>query len=356
MVPRTDQRKWPAQSEVIASKCVGCGICAGSCDSAGIGLAWLDVVATRARIDGWLAAAGEPTAIAFVCAQSAGRGLRFDAASGRCAELPGYRVVGMPCAGWLHPLTVERALRRGAAGVLIAGCAGCAYREGARWTERRLDGRRGTGMRPDKVDAGKVQWLPLPAGGPRGLIAAARAFRATLAGGGAAARPADRPVTPRAVLAGLALAAACAALIWVPSDLPYATAAGREPALVVSFKHPGVISESCRQLSAEELARKPVHLRQPMQCERSRAPVRMRVRIDGGDRLEQSYRPGGLFEDGSSIAVETLSVSPGRHRVVVDLADTQDGTWTHHEEREVEFRAGRREVLLFDRGGGFTWH
>lgn len=359
MVKRTDGRKWPAHAEVIADKCIGCGICAGSCDSSGIGLAWLPAVAQRARIDGWLAAAAEPTLIAFVCAESGGRGLRLDADTGRCAQLPGYRVIDIPCAGWLHPLTVERALRRGAAGVLVVGGTGCSYREGAQWTEQRLAGQRGTAMRTDKVDASKVRWVQVTPGATREVIAAAAALRAEVTGAPAAREPVrargDRPVTPRVVLAGLAVSAACATLTWLPSDLPYATAASEDPELVVSFKHPGVKSETCRKLSAEELADKPVHLRQETVCERSRAPVRLRVTIDGKPRMERSYTPSGLFEDGNSIAVERLSLSPGRHLISLDIADSHEEVWNYHDEREVTFEAHRREVVLFDRGS-FAWH
>ena len=47
--------------------------------------------------------------------ESAGADLKIDG-EGNCEALPGYRVVPVPCSGWVHMLTVERALRRGASG------------------------------------------------------------------------------------------------------------------------------------------------------------------------------------------------------------------------------------------------
>jgi len=204
-----------------------------------------------------------------------------------------------------------------------------------------------------------VRWIQVTPGATGELVAAAAALRAELTGVAPPAEErrarADRPVTPRVVLAGLGVAAACATLTWLPSDLPYATAASDDPELVISFKHPGVKSETCRKVSAEELASKPLHLRQETVCERSRAPVRLRVIIDGEPRVERSYRPSGLFEDGNSIAVERLTLSPGPHRISVDIADSHEQVWNYHDERDLEFQANHREVVLFDRGD-FTWH
>ena len=50
MAPRTDGKVYLTVAAVDPSACVGCGICAGSCDSAGIGLPWFDVLDHRAEM------------------------------------------------------------------------------------------------------------------------------------------------------------------------------------------------------------------------------------------------------------------------------------------------------------------
>ena len=125
MIPRGDGRGYPVQALVDPDKCVGCGICAGSCDPGGISLPQLPVVDQRRRIEGWIEdalAAGDRPHLAFVCASSAGASLRIDEATGIAPELPGYRVLAVPCTGWVQRFTLERAMRKGAAGALVVGC------------------------------------------------------------------------------------------------------------------------------------------------------------------------------------------------------------------------------------------
>lgn len=350
MVPRTDGRRFAAQAEVDPSRCVGCGVCVGSCDSAGIGLDWITSLDQRQRMDAWLREDGDPPFIAFLCAESAARAFDVDAATGRCPALPGYRVVAVPCAGWVHGLTVERALRRGAAGVLVVGCppSVCNYREGSQFTGLRLAGHREPALRAEKVDSDRVRYVEIErgAGGRARLVEEARSLRGALA-------PASPPrARPRAA-GGLLVLGALLAMTWVPSVLPYGTGASDTPRLVASFKHAGAASETCREATPEELADKPVHMRQPTICERRRAVVHMEVVVDGAVVASGAHAPSGLFGDGSSVAIERLDVAPGTHTVRITI---DDGARRHQDQRAVEFTPGHDRVVLFDRSRGFEWH
>lgn len=360
MVARTDgNEKHQTQASVIASKCLSCGICAGSCDTAGIGVDWLSSIDQRKRITGWLQQAeadGETVHIAFACASSAGSALAVDPETGRCDDLPGYRVLQVPCAGWIHPLMIERAMRNGADGVMVVSCGPgeCAYREGATWTELRLEGAREPALRPDKVDREKVLLLGLDRTRSKELrdeAARHRAAGATPVHGGG-----DRP-TFLGVAAATLLALLFAVLIGAASDLSYAVPRVPGSELAISLKHPGVASESCRELSAEELAAKPAHMRKPMECDRIRPPVRLRVDIDGKRTLEASITPSGLWEDGNSVALERIALEPGDHLVRVEIGETADpDEWTFEAEQTLTFSEEARRVVVFDRVAGFTWH
>jgi coenzyme F420-reducing hydrogenase delta subunit len=297
---------------------------------------------------------GEAVHVAFVCAESAGASLEIDPATGRCAELTGYRVLRVPCAGWVQPLMIERAIRQGASGVLVVSCppGQCAYREGAEWERLRIEGTREPALRTDKLETGQVQLVALDRTRKDDLIRAAARFRA-------GKEPLPTSSRPRALgaVAATVLLIACAGLLGLVSDLGYTAPSIDGSEFVISLKHPGLASENCRDLTEEELASKPVHMRKARICERTRPSVRLRVAIDGVTALETSVAPSGIWKDGNSVSVERIPVEPGEHRVSVAIGETADlEEWSFGEERTITFTDEARRVVVFDRVAGFTWH
>lgn len=361
MVPRTAGRmRFALEAEVDPSKCVGCGICAGSCDSVGVGLDHFTVPDQRKRIEAWIAeslAAGETPYVALACADSAATHLGADPATGRCAALPGWRVLEIPCAGWIHMLTIERALRRGAGGVLVVGCppGACHYREGMTWTEQRLAGARTPSLRLDKVDPERVRLVALGATEGDALLREARDFAAGVVRASVPRRPGAGG--PREWAWAALLAVVVAAGIGLGSDLGYSAPQPEASELVVTFKHPGRTSEECRDVSPEEQAKLPPHMRRDRICDRHRPDVRLRISIDGQVVSESSHPPSGLWSDGNSIAVERIPIALGTHRVRVEIGDApEEDAWSHVTEEEVEFTREARRVVTFDRLAGFGWH
>jgi ferredoxin len=358
MVPRTDgDTSHEVQAQIDPAKCVGCGICAGSCDTAGIGLDWFGMIDQRRHVDAWVTEAvedGERPHVAFVCAESAGADLHIERSSGVCEELPGYRVLQVPCAGWIHPLLVERALRRGALGVAVVSCGPgeCRYREGATWERQRLEGEREPILRDDRVSPEQLLLLELDRTRSGEMVRRARAYRDAQTHAGA-------PIysTRLSGLAAAGLACVLLGVIGLLSDLVYAAPRMEGAELVVTFKHPGEVGENCRVLTEEELAQRPAHMRRAEVCDRTRADVRLRVSVDGEQVVSASFPPAGVWKDGNSIAIEHIAVTPGEHRVSVAIGDTIDPeVWSFDVEETVEFESGVRRVLAFDRVSGFSWH
>ena len=347
MVARTDGRNFSHQAQVDPARCVGCGICAGSCDSAGIGIDWFSVVDWRMTIDQWLE--DEPgAAIVFGCTHSAAGGLQIDGATGKCAQAPGMRVLLVPCAGWVHALSIERAQRHGAREVVVVGCGtgNCHYREGGEWAHQRIDGARKPFLRPEKADRSKVRMIDLGAGGATELLAVLRGAPAP-----------GRRGRVRAGMVGVALAAGFSGLTWLFSSFPYRVPATADPELVVSFKHPGQVQGGTRQRSAEELAKLPPHMRQAKVVERERASVRLRVVVDGKLLHAQAYSPTGIWKDGNSIAIERFPLAPGKHSVELAIGETADpNEWTHVGQHEIDSRVRERRVVTFERAHGFLWY
>lgn len=359
MVPRKDGRdRYELQAELDPAKCVGCGICAGSCNPGGIGLPQMPVQDIRKGIDTWIdeitAQEDEPL-IAFLCSNSAGADFGVDA-QGRCDELEGYRVVPVPCAGWVHSLTIERALRRGAQGILIAGCTGGdpAYREGVHWTEKRLAGQRDPGLRRDKIDASGVRFVTYNRTEKASLIAAARQLRRDVSGAGSDGAHDPSPSTAKRWVGGVVLAAALAVPVLALSDAPSLVPTETAPRLVVSVKHRPDAVENCHELSAEEKANTMAHMQNGPICERHHPDVRVDVLVDGKRLRHVRYEAKGLSGDGPGIGIERIGVEPGTHRVSVRVGNSaQPDTWTHTWQETLEFSEGHKRVVLFDTKDGF---
>jgi coenzyme F420-reducing hydrogenase delta subunit/ferredoxin len=148
MLPRHDGTRYRQMAVVNPAKCVGCGICVGACDSAGILLGDApvsllgDAVTARLRaLDRRLAAV--PKVLVYTCRPMGQLKARLEP-GGVLAELPGATIMGLPCVGLLHPEMLTRALAAGAAGVFVAGCIpeDCPFREGSQWLGERLSGQR----------------------------------------------------------------------------------------------------------------------------------------------------------------------------------------------------------------------
>jgi hypothetical protein len=114
---------------------------------------------------------------------------------------------------------------------------------------------------------------------------------------------------------------------------------------------------NCRTLSDAELAEIPVHMRQPVQCDRGRSAVRLVVRIDSVEVVRKSIPPGGVWGDSNSIVLERIPIEPGSHLVQVAIGDTAElDEWTYRDEQTLDFTLEERRVVIFDRVDGFGWY
>lgn len=368
--------------------CVGCGICVGSCAPAAIDYRHLPVTAVRERMARWIGESrpweagttgprparrvGLPDALAFLCTHSAASSLAFDPVTGIAADLPGYRVVPVPCTGWVHPYLVRRAFKEGYTGVLIGGCSTMPlYREGVERTDERIEGEeaipegRVLRLRFDRADRPaflgaaaefrkSAARLPVADPGSGGTVRSSETVASADAGGGSRRGGGVR----RLVVAAL-LVVSLGLLIVLPSDGRHAVPGAAEALLTVSFRLAGRPSTAAGAAAttgdSEDLM---PHMRGGVAAPvRDRAPVRLRVAIDGAVVHERAYPPHGIFGDGASLAIERLALTPGTHRVAVALGETADPTeWTHREERAVTVGEGSRIAVLFDAVEGFRWH
>ena len=136
MVARDDDRP-TLVAQVDPSRCVSCGVCAGSCAPMGVGPPGRSgrdqLVALREQ---WRSSveASEPHAIVAICCSEAPASHRA-----RLRDR-GAIVHEVICVGNLHSSVLERLLHAGTAGVIVFGCPprDCAGREGPKWLRERL--------------------------------------------------------------------------------------------------------------------------------------------------------------------------------------------------------------------------
>ncbi len=158
---RTDGAPHEHEVVVDGALCAACGICVGSCHSSnpfrkaekelktGIDMPQLPVDEMRKRtISALDSMEGDVKIIIFGCQHG------FDV-----TKLGSNNTVGVTlfCSGMLPPSFIEYALRKGAEGVIIAGCrhADCYFRFGNRWMEKRIKGERPPVLR-SKVDRKRI--------------------------------------------------------------------------------------------------------------------------------------------------------------------------------------------------------
>jgi hypothetical protein len=120
----------------------------------------------------------------------------------------------------------------------------------------------------------------------------------------------------------------------------------------VSLNHAGQRKAACRTRSPEELARLAPNMRATEDCPRERAPVLVKVELDGKSVADIVAIPAGLSRDGASVAYRRIPVPAGTHRIRVALADDAAGTFDRVREEELRLDPGRVLVVDFEPGKG----
>ena len=166
MVDRTDGRTGQV-ARVEASRCVSCGICAGSCAPMGVGPPGRTGRDQLERVNRFVAALSpEGDEIVVVGCRGSAAGASGAAVAGK---VPGpWPVLDYPvgCAGNLHTSVVEYLVRAGVGMVVVVACPArdCRNREGPKWLAERLYGEREAELQA-RVDRARVRLVHAGAGG-----------------------------------------------------------------------------------------------------------------------------------------------------------------------------------------------
>ncbi len=327
---------------VDPARCVSCGICVGACDSGAMAFKELPRRDVRRQIDEWMDDHAGPRNVMFVCADSPGGEIRYDKASGLSHEVPDWRIVAVPCSGWVHSSLVELVVRKGGR-CMIVGCGGdeprC--RLGEEVTRERASGARHPAFKPDRAAAGTLT-LAYPQKLSDLVRQAAEAVRAAVV-----PKQSNR-ARVRFLVAGALTAGALACVMVLLSRFVYVQPEQPPAMFVFAFKHAGQEVEDGDAVETELK-----HL-EGMKRRTRRMPVRVRISVDGQVVHDQSYPPRGIRGDSASVGTIELGVQPGEHEIEVAVSDSaQPDDWSRIARRSVMLEAGRRLTLQLD--NDFHW-
>ena len=143
-----------------------------------------------------------------------------------------------------------------------------------------------------------------------------------------------------------------ATLGWFSTSPAFEPLPPRHALIRVSLNHAGQRKAACRTRSPEELAKLAPNMRAAEDCPRERAPVRVKVELDGKSVADIVAIPAGLSRDGASVAYRRIPVPAGTHRIRVALADDAAGTFDRVREEEMRLDPGRVLVVDFEPGKG----
>ena len=339
MVPGKHPEKHPLRADILTDLCVSCGLCAGSCASLAIGPEGRTAAHQLASARQLVAGTTNPArrTLLVSCRNNGGLPARLRERFGSAGSVEYFEV---DCAGTLHPGTVSYLGGHfGATAILGCPAQNCVHREGAVLADLRILAERAPAV-PGRIAQLPVrvfhystgEWPEITAAldslvgpsspGRRGL--ASRILRPAIAAGFSAL-----------LLGGLALGSG-----WSQGTDP------DHALLRLGWRLVGQVKEQCRDLTPEELARRPVHMRQPRECVSEVLSYDLRAVVDGRVVAEKLVRSPGLRADRPLSVEEDLRIAPGDHEVSVTFTPHTVGAAGKTLSLEGRIRFDRGRVVL----------
>jgi hypothetical protein len=250
-----------------------------------------------------VAATPEPgrTTLLVACRNNAGVAEMVRARFGRDAGTQGFDV---DCAGTLHPGTVSYLaghFRR----TIVIGCPpqNCVHREGSTLAYARILEERRPAI-PNRIKGQAVRMLQCSASAWPSIVAAIED----------AAPPARRARGAAVARAGAAVALTAVLLALVALGSRWPQGGDADHALLrLGWRLAGQVRETCRDLAAEELARRPVHMRTPRECVSEVLAYELTAVVDGHVVAQKTVRSPGFRADRPLSVEENVRVTPGEH-------------------------------------------
>jgi hypothetical protein len=266
---------------------------------------------------------------------------------------------------------IEHALKSGADGVFICGCQieECYYREGAKWTQERLTGKRAPVFLPlegNKSNYSRVRAYWLSPRRTKDLFNEVSLFNDELQQ--TSNLKTYSLIEPELMTRSIykkAFAFSAIPLLLIPlflifflSTKPTFPFYSKDKSLIkFTFKHSGTQLD-CKELTVKDTETKLKHMRKTnspfssirMDCKRKRLPSYVELELDNKNLLSSTYYPTGLRKDGSTFAYEEIQVEPGTHNIKIRMRDSEEGKpFDYIFEKKIELQAGHTLIIEFDK-------
>jgi ferredoxin len=336
MLPGMHPEKHALRANVLPDLCVSCGLCAGSCASLAIGPEGRTAAHQLASARQLVAGTEHPEkrTLLVSCRNNGSIPARLRERFGENGSAAYFDV---DCVGTLHPGTVSY-LGGHFGATAILGCPpqNCIHREGAVLADLRI--------LAERVPAvpGRIAQLPVRvfhySTGEWPEVAAA------LEGLASASSPGRAGWIGRGLRAAMATGFSALLLVGLALGSGWPQGADADHALLrLGWRLAGQVKERCRDLTPEELARRPVHMRKPRECASEVLSYDLRAVVDGRVVAQKTVRSPGLRADRPLSVEEDLRIAPGEHEVSVTFTPHDAGTTGKvlSLERRIPFERGR---------------
>jgi len=339
MVAGKHPEKHPLRADVQPDLCVSCGLCAGSCASLAIGPPGRTAAHQLASARQIVAGTDNPEKRTLIvsCRNNGSVSARLRERFGENGTAQYFEV---DCAGTLHPGTVSYLGGHfGATGIVGCPAQNCVHREGATLADLRILGERTPAV------SGRIAQLPVrvfhysPGEWPE--IAAA------IEGLTNASSPDSAWSLGRGCRVALAVGASALLLVGLALGSGWPQGANADHGLLrLGWRLAGQVNARCRDLSPEELSRRPVHMRVPRECANEVLTYDLKAVVDGRVVVQKTVRSPGLRADRPLSVEEDLSIAPGEHDVSVTFSPHDGGSAGKVLSLERRIRFDRGRVVL----------
>lgn len=274
--------------------------------------------------------------------------------------------MAVPCAGWVHPSMLERAVKRGAAGVVVLGCQSDPdFRLGSQWLDERIEGERHPRLKSKKMKRNQVLYLKMNRSEMNEFVLASLDFKeSSLKYETLYQENYDFKTKTIARwkkgLFSFYIFAIVSLLTYIFSIAPISLPE-KEAEIRLFFKMKGNPIETEVRDDANLLP----HMKSPTRdIIEKRANIRLQLLLNGKIIKDEVYEPKGIRKRGYRNALINIPIEPGFHRITINLGDASSTTKNNKEQewirytdnRNIEIQRGNFLVILFEESHFFRWY
>lgn len=348
MKPRTKGTGSEEVAMVLQDMCVSCGLCSGSCSQLAIGPEDRSGRAQLTRVKELKAQYPEGGLIFIYCDNLYAPGKEMISVLEKEISVP---LVPYPvdCLGSIHPSTIQF-MQTHFKNVFTLGCPprACTARDGQSIFKRRMFENLNPAQ-PGKINLQHLGNIAASAGEKEYIR---REFMKFAQANGILKNQASLTEKPTVVeyLKRFIFTAVFLAVIAYISEIPGGTEVNTS-FIRMAIRLPGQVLETCRDLTLEELEKRPIHMRKPRECTAKALSYQLVVKMDGKVTYEETISPHGARGDKPLFAEKDIPVEPGSHQVDIEfkpLNDTQGKALVFNYSFKEEFTKGRAILVGYN--------